>query len=129
GIATDILRNLPGDHPTGLALDDKGERLFAISDQSHSLLTFDTGGGLIVGHTTLRGAPIALAAKDPVDPEMREGLKLFFRANSAKGSLATTANDWMSCGGCHLDGLVSTNKFFFEALTPKDKTKDAQIGH
>lgn len=129
GIATDLVRNLPGDHPVGLALDDKGQRLFIVSDQTHTLLTFDTGNGSIVARTTLRGDPIKLAANDPVDPEMRQGLSLFFRANSSKGTLATTANNWMACGGCHLDGLVSTNKFFFEALKPKDPTKDAQIGH
>jgi YVTN family beta-propeller protein len=129
GIATDLVRDLPGDHPFGLALDDTAQRLFVISDQSHTLLVFDTADGSPVAHTTRRGDPIPLAARDPVDPALRLGLTLFFRANSGKGALATTANDWMACAGCHLDGLVSTNAFFFEALRPADPTKDAQIGH
>ncbi len=129
GIASDLIRDLPGDHPVGLALDPAGQRLFVISDQSHSLLTLDTAGGDPTRRVTIFGTAIPLVASDPVDPEMRAGLTLFFRANSAKGSQATTANNWMSCGGCHLDGLVSTNKFFFETLQPEDRTTDAQIGH
>ncbi len=129
GIASDLVRDLPGDHPVGLALDDRGQRLFVVSDQSKTLLVFDTGGGSPVAHTTRRSDAIPIVAKDGVDPAMRQGLTLFYRASSAKGALATTANDWMSCGGCHLDGLVSTNLFFFEALKPADATKDAQIGH
>jgi predicted CXXCH cytochrome family protein len=35
----------------------------------------------------------------------------------------------MSCGGCHLDGFVSTNLVFFEALVPGARAADAQIGH
>lgn len=129
GIAIDLQRNLPGDHPVGLTLDDHGQRLFVVSDQSHTLLTFDTAGGNPAQRVTLRGGPLSLVAKDPVDPQMRAGLELFFNANSSKYPLATTANNWMSCGGCHLDGFVSTNKVFFEALQPKDPTTDAQIGH
>jgi hypothetical protein len=156
GIATDALRNLPVDHPVGMALDDTGRRLIVLGDQSHDLVTFDTGDGSLVQHTQLFGQPIPTLEKpDPVKPILREGLRLFFRANSSKGAsfqpdagapggagdagdagevdtggpLATTANNWMSCGGCHLDGFTSTNARFFEALTPADPAKDALIGH
>jgi predicted CXXCH cytochrome family protein len=129
GVASDLLRNLPGDHPMALALDDTGQRLFVLSDQSHTLLTLDTAGGSPVKRTTLYGSPIPLVAKDPVDAQTRAGLELFFRANSSKGALATTSNNWISCGGCHLDGFVSTNKLFFEALHPTNPAVDARIGH
>jgi DNA-binding beta-propeller fold protein YncE len=129
GAATDLLRNLPGDHPVGLALDDTGQRLFVLSDQSHTLATLDTGNGSVIRHTTLFGDPIPLVATDPVDPDLRAGLTLFFRANASKGTLATTGNDWMSCGGCHLDGFQSNNARFFEALVARDPQSDAQIGH
>jgi DNA-binding beta-propeller fold protein YncE len=129
GMATDLLRNLPGDHPSGIALDDTGQRAFVLSDQSHTLVTVDLAGGSPVGHTAVVAGPLALVANDPVDPEMRAGYKLFFGANSTKNPLATTGNDWMSCGGCHLDGFVSTNQVFFDALSPLDPRQDAQIGH
>ena len=129
GIATDILRNLPGDHPVGLALDDTGQRAFVLSDQSHTLDTIDLAGGSPVEHARLVGGPLSVVATDPISPDLRAGLTLFYRANSAKGGLASTGNDWMSCGGCHLDGFVSTNAFFFEALTAADNTVDARIGH
>jgi YVTN family beta-propeller protein len=129
GIATTMLRNLPGDHPVGLALDDTGQRAWVLSDQSHTLTMVDLAGGSPILEPRIVGAPLPLVAKDPVDPETREGLKLWFSANSAKGALATTGSDWMSCGGCHLDGLVSTNTFFFESLTPKYPDQEARIGH
>src|SRR5262249_26878584 len=54
---------------------------------------------------------------------------LFFRASSSKGEIATTGSNWMSCGGCHLDGFVSTNLALFEALRPLYPAQDAAIGH
>jgi DNA-binding beta-propeller fold protein YncE len=129
GIAVDLLRNLPGDHPSGITLDDTGARAFVVSDQSHSLLTLDTAGGSVIGHVSVIAGPLTLVASDPVDPTLRAGRKLFFEANSSKNPLPTTGNDWMSCGGCHLDGFVSTNELFFDALHPVDQTVDAQIGH
>jgi DNA-binding beta-propeller fold protein YncE len=129
GIAVDLLRNLPGDHPTGIALDDTGQRAFVVSDQSHSLLTLDTAGGSLVGHVSVLAGPLKLVANDPVDPQLRAGETLFFSANSAKNALPTTGNDWLSCGGCHLDGFVSTNQVVFEALHAVDPTADAELGH
>jgi len=129
GIAIDLLRNLPGDHPTGITLDGTGQRAFIVADQSHSLLTLDTAGGSLVGHAQVIAGPLPLVAKDPVAAPLRAGETLFFSANSAKNPLPTTGNNWMSCGGCHLDGFVSTNQFVFEALHAIDPTTDARIAH
>jgi len=129
GVATDAVRNLPVDHPVGMTLDDTGQRLFVLGGESHTLATLDTAGGALTGHTRLYGAPIAVVNGDPLDPALRRGQTLFFRANSAKGSLATTGDDWMSCGGCHLDGFGPPAARLFEALHPSDPAKDAEIGH
>jgi DNA-binding beta-propeller fold protein YncE len=133
GVAVQLLRNQPGtpfgDHPTGLGLDVKGQRAFVLSDQSHTLSTLDLGDGNLTEEVRLIAGPLPVVMKDTVDPALRAGLELFFRANSSRGSLATTGNDWMSCGGCHLDGFVSTNLRLFEMTTPPDPAKDAQIGH
>jgi len=131
GTAIDAIRNLQQcDHPAGMTLDDKGDRIFVLCDQSKTLLTFDTGGGNPAGNTTEYGTPIPVVAKDTVDPQLRAGLTLFFRANPDKGALPTTGNDWMSCAGCHLDGFVSTNQRLFEALVPPpNPALDAEIGH
>lgn len=129
GVAIDLLRNLPGDHPSGMTLDDTGQRAFVVSDQSHTLLTIDLADGSPVRHARVVAGPLPVIASDPIDPELREAKKLFVRANSSKGSLATTGGNWMSCGGCHLDGLNSTNLFLLEALSPIDPMKDVRIGH
>jgi DNA-binding beta-propeller fold protein YncE len=130
GTATDALRNLPVDHPVALTLDDTGQRVFVLGDQSHQVLTFDTANGSLIGHTEMYGEPIAtLDGMDTVDPTLRAGLKVFFRANTAKGSPTTTSKNWMSCAGCHLDGFTSTNQKLFEALVPPDPARHALIGH
>jgi YVTN family beta-propeller protein len=129
GIAVDAIRGLPGDHPVGLAVDDTGQRIFVLEDQSHQLLTIDTANGSLVAHATLYGDPISLIDADPVPADLRKGLTYFFRSNSSKPPLPTAGNNWMSCGGCHLDGFTSTTARFFESLVPSDPAKDAQIGH
>ncbi len=129
GIAVDLLRDLPGDHPIGIALDDTGQRAFVLSDQSHTLATIDLADGNPVWHAQPYGAPIALASHDPLDPELREGMKLFFRASSSKGALATTGNNWLSCGACHLDGFGSSNAGLLAALRPASAKSDARVGH
>jgi hypothetical protein len=132
GRLSDDQRGLPCQHPVGLALDDTGQRLFITCDQSHTLLTFDTANGSLVGHATLLGDPIPLVDKDLVaerDPQLRAGRRLFFHANSSTGTPLTTKNHWMSCGGCHLDGFGSSNLRLFETLVAPDPQVDAQTGH
>ena len=136
-MATDVIRNLPGDHPVGMTLDDTGQRIFVLADQSHTLMTFDTANGDLVGHTTPYGDPIPTSRRIRSLPALRAGLTLFFRANSSKpyapddgsAGYVTTGNNWMSCGGCHLDGFDSTNLRFFESLQPSAPANDAEIGH
>jgi hypothetical protein len=128
-LTDDEPRGLPCDHPAGLTMDDTGQRLFVACDQSHTLLTLDTADGSPVGRTTLFGDPIALVAHDPIDPDLRAGQKLFFVASASKMPLPTTKRNWMSCGGCHLDGFGSNNLALFEALVVPDPRIDAQTGH
>jgi DNA-binding beta-propeller fold protein YncE len=142
GIAVDVLRNIPGDHPVGIALDTAGARAFVLEDESQdpaapapplhskSLHVYDTAGGSVVGHVSIIGTPITLVAADPVAPSLRAGLRYFFRANAQKGEYATTGNDWMSCGACHLDGFVSSNNVLLSIMSQGiDTFVDARIGH
>ncbi len=132
GNATDAVRGLPCDHPSGMTLDSAGARIFVVCDQSKQLLTFDTAGGSPVGLTQLTGAPIQVAVDTVAahDAQLRAGRTLFVQANSSKGALATTGNDWMSCGACHLDGFGSTNERLFEVLSPpSNPAVDAELGH
>ena len=128
GAAIDLLRGLPGDHPSGLALDDTGQRAFVLADQSKELVVVDLAGGSVIKHARVVGAPIKIA-KDTAPPALRAGLKLFYSANSAKGALAATGNFWMACASCHLDGFGATNLGLIESAQIADPTADAQIGH
>jgi YVTN family beta-propeller protein len=129
GIATAIVRNLPGAHPVGLALDATGARAFVLSDQSQTLLTLDLAGGSLLGEASVIDGPLKVVAKDPVDPDLRAGLTAFFSADSSAGSLTTTGNNWISCGGCHLDGFGSPTLRLFESSLVVDEAVNAQIGH
>jgi YVTN family beta-propeller protein len=128
GRATEMVSDGLGDHPIGIALDPAGSRAFVVADQSHTLTVVDLAGGDVLGHPKVVGPPISLASLDPVSPALRSGKTLFFRANKAKGDFATTGDSWMSCGACHLDGLVSTNRFLMDASRPDAKI-DALVGH
>lgn len=132
GVATYVQRDLPCDHPAGLTLDATGARAFVMCDQSKQLVTFDTDGGNPVGHLTQLGSPLTVAVDTvaKADPQLRAGRTLFYQANSFKGALATTGNDWMSCSACHLDGFGTTNERLFETLLPNaNAALDARIGH
>jgi hypothetical protein len=136
GIAVQIIRNQPGppypfgDHPMGLVVDPLGQRGFILSDQSHTLSTLDLVDGNLTQDVVQIAGPLSVIQKDTVDPQMRAGLELFFSANVGRGGpLFTTGDDWISCGGCHLDGFVSTNLRLFEMSDVVDETTDAQIAH
>ncbi len=129
GIAVAILRNLPGSHPIGLALDAAGARAFVLSDESKTLLTLDLSGGSLIGEASVIDGPLPLVAHDPVDPDLRAGLTAFFNADSSVGSLTTTGNNWISCGGCHLDGYGSPTLRLFESALVVNEAVNAQIGH
>ncbi len=129
GILVDMVRNLPGDHPVGLALDDVGARAWVLAEQSHTLTMLDLANGNPVKRVRIVGDPMLLVARDPAPPDVREGQKLFFRASSSKGSFATTGNNWMACASCHLDGFGRTNSFLLTTLASKDEARDAQLGH
>jgi hypothetical protein len=129
GIAVSILRNLPGAHPVGMALDATGARAFVLSDQSKTLVTLDLAGGSLIGGASVLDGPLTVVQKDTVDPDLRAGLTAFFSADSSAGSLTTTGNDWMSCAGCHLDGFGSPTLRLFESSQVVDEAVNAQIGH
>jgi DNA-binding beta-propeller fold protein YncE len=129
GIAITVLQNLPGDHPVGIAVDTAGERAFVVSDQTHTLVRLDLAGGDLTQVVSIIGSTIPLVAMDPVAPNTRAGRTLFFRANSSKGTLPTSGNNWLSCAACHLDGFTTTNQFLFEGSHIADEALDAQIGH
>lgn len=128
GIATSALRQIPGDHPSGVVFDATGARLLVYASESHDLSVIDTRGGSLVEPPKVFGTAIKTVAKDPIDPTLRLGKTLFFRASSRKGDLPITGNNWMSCNACHLDGFRQTNSVFFEALSP-DEAVDAARGH
>jgi len=129
GIAVDILRNLPGSHPVGMALDATGARAFVLSDESQTLVTLDLAGGSLLGHVSVLDGPLKLVAHDPLNADLRAGLTAFFNADSSVGSLTTTGNNWISCAGCHLDGFGSPTLRLFESALVVDEAVNAQIGH
>jgi DNA-binding beta-propeller fold protein YncE len=130
GIAVGLLRNLPGDHPVGITLDDTGQRAFVVSDQSHTLLTYDTSGGSPFAQLRLLNGPLPLVAKDPLPPQLRAGQVLFFSANGlARNAFATTGDNWLSCGACHLDGFGEAEVTLFENAGLQNPATNALIGH
>jgi len=113
GIAVDVLRNLPGSHPVGIAIQAQQDsadgsfvpaRAFVVSDQSHTLLTVDLGGGSPIDHATITdGSP----------PRGTTG--------SRAGAATSTASSRRR-SGCSSRPMSSTRRSTRRPVTPGSRT-------
>lgn len=119
---------LPGQNPRGIAID--GEQIFIQNAMSLDLSTITTGGGGPFAEMAVENATFTkVVEKDPLEPQMRRGLRLFHLAKtSAFPDAPMAGRSWMSCASCHLSGFNYTNGFLFRS-TKLDVEKDAVPGH
>ncbi len=128
--ATQIYRNVPGNNPKGLLIDDRD--LFVQNAMSLDIAKFDTGDVGPFAKIKLQNAHFAdLVAVDPLAKNMRIGKTLFNSANSNENNQNAMAGDfWMSCNSCHLDGFNFTNKQLMQdGRNSKDRFSNAITGH
>lgn len=126
--AVQIYRHLPGQNPRGLVVD--GEDIFVQNAMSLDLSKLSTGGsGPFAKVKPVKDSFASLVGKDPLDPALRRGTRLFYLANTAAFPDAPmTGDNWMSCSSCHVDGFNFTNGYLFRD-TPVDKFHSAFTGH
>ena len=128
--ATQIYRNVPGDNPKGLLIDERD--LFVQNAMSLDIASFDTGEVGPFAKIKLKQANFAnLVSVDPLAKNLRLGKTLFNSANSAEFNGNAMAGDfWMSCNSCHFDGFNFTNRQLMQdARDSKDKFTSAVTGH
>ncbi len=119
---------LPGDNPRGIVLD--GSDIFVQNAMSLDLTSLSSGGGGPFAELSVTKPSFAkLVAKDPLDPQLRRGLRLFNLAKTDAIPDAPMAGDnWMSCNSCHIDGFNFTNRELFRD-TKRTLAQDAVPGH
>ncbi|MEM9631889.1 MAG: multiheme c-type cytochrome [Pseudomonadota bacterium] len=119
---------LPGQNPRGVVID--GEELFVQNAMSLDISTISSGGGGPFSQMSVSKASFAkLVTKDPLDPKLRRGLRLFHLAKTAAFPKSPIAGrNWMSCASCHLTGFNYTNGYLFRDTT-RDITQNAVPGH
>ncbi len=119
---------LPGQNPRSLTID--GDDIIVQNAMSLDLSTITTGGGGPFAAMAVEKASFAkVVEKDPLEPQMRRGLRLFHLAKtSAFPDAPMAGRSWMSCSSCHLSGFNYTNGFLFRSTTLDVKT-DAVPGH
>jgi len=123
-----IYSNVPGNNPKGLL--SSGNDLYVQNAMTLDITKFDTGSTNHFSKIKLDNAQFAkLVNKDPLTAQMRLGKTLFNSANTAENKyFSMTANFWMSCSSCHLDGFNFTNKQLMQNGL-KDKFNNATTGH
>jgi hypothetical protein len=97
------LTELPtGNTPTGVLFDPARGRLFTLEFLGRTVSGFDvtalvTGTGVSAPPLA---APAATVAVEPLAPDVLQGKRLFYDANSVRLNF----EGYMSCASCHLDG-------------------------
>ena len=126
--AVQIFRHLPGENPRGLVVD--GTDIYVQNAMGLDLSRLATGGdGQFASVSVVAPRFAELVGKDPVEPALRRGERIFELANTAEFPEAPlTGDNWMSCSSCHVDGFNFTNRALFQA-TPVDKFHSAFTGH
>jgi DNA-binding beta-propeller fold protein YncE len=123
-----IFRHLPGDNPRGVVV--VGDDIIVQNAMSLDMSRLATGGKGPFARVTLKDERFAvLVAKDPLDPALRQGERLFHSGNTSDFPNHPMAGDnWMSCQSCHLDGFNFTNGYLFRD-SKRDVAENAVVGH
>jgi YVTN family beta-propeller protein len=112
-VAERALRALPAG-PTGVAVTRDGKNAFFCNRWDRSISHFslaDPRNPMLVKTIS--------SCKEPWSPDILQGAKLFH--NTRDGRM--TANRWMSCGVCHLDGGVISDGLVWDLTTPENHSK------
>lgn len=116
-----LVRPLPGHQPEGIAVAHGGAQVY-VDERNTSdvaVLTVVPGDAPTV---SVDGPPIARTAHDPMPADLRLGQHIFYSANSDE--LPVTADHWVSCATCHLEGRSDAVTWLF-AQGPRDTPSNA----
>jgi cytochrome c peroxidase len=89
--------------PQGLLLDPASNRLFTQDFMGRSATVRDAAPLLVENRTTLPAlalSPVSTVATEPLAPEVLLGKRIFYNAADPRMS----ADSYISCASCHLDG-------------------------
>ncbi len=116
GTEQQIVDDLPGTLPDGLAVTPDGRRVYVNARSSGGLvsLAVDPDGTLRVD-----GAAIPTRTRDPMPAVLRTGQWVFHTANDRYEAFPITVNHWVACESCHMEEGTSAVTLQF-AVGPRD---------
>jgi len=117
-----LVRPLPSTTPEGIAVDHAGTFAYVDGRSSHDLTVLALHPTDRIAPVTVDGPAIERLQADPMPADLRLGQRLFFTANSS--AYPITANFWVSCSSCHLEGGTDAVTWRF-VTGPRDTPSNA----
>ena len=112
-VAERALRALPAG-PAGVAVTRDGRNAFFCSRWDRSISHF-----AVVDPRNPVLVKTMASCEEPWSPEVAQGAKLFHNTRDER----MTANRWMSCGVCHLEGGIVSDGLVWDLTTPERHPK------
>ena len=100
GLGSLVARLGTGLAPQGVCLDPPTGRTFVKSFMERSVTVLETDGLLRTGDKSLARTDVATVGSESLPPEVLLGKQIFYNA----GDLRMSAEGYISCATCHLDG-------------------------
>lgn len=122
GFERQLVRPTPSALVEGIVVDAAGTHAYLQGRSTHDVTVLSITPGVDGPTVAVDGPPIDALATDPMPPDLRRGLRLFYSANSARFPLTT--NFWVACSTCHLEGQSDAVTWRF-AQGPRDTPSNA----
>ncbi|MEM9593044.1 MAG: Ig-like domain-containing protein [Acidobacteriota bacterium] len=100
GLGSFVSRLGVGAAPQGVCVDPTTRRTFVANFMGRSVTVLETDGLLRLGNRNVTGPEIATSSTEALAPEVLQGKRLFYHSADPRMS----AEGYMSCATCHLDG-------------------------
>lgn len=100
GLGGLINRTSVGAAPRGIAIDGPTQRAFVKNFMGRSVSVLELGDLFVSGETSIGESEIDTVATEAMSPEVLLGKQIFYHAGDPRMS----AEGYMSCATCHLDG-------------------------
>ena len=100
GLGSFVTRLATGAAPRGVAVDSATGRTFVQDFMGRSVTVLETEALFERGDRTVSASAVETVAGEPLPPQVAHGKRLFYHAADTRIS----AEGYLSCGTCHVDG-------------------------
>jgi YVTN family beta-propeller protein len=122
GFEATLVRPTPSALIEGVIVDAQGTHAYLQGRSTHNVTVLSIAEGTSGPQVRVDGDPIECLQADPMPPDLRRGLRLFYSANSA--AFPITQDFWVACSTCHLEGGTDAVTWRFQQ-GPRDTPSNA----